>query len=166
MKWWLGAVLSGSFVLAACERVPDADQFLSSAAAAGRFEIEAARIAASKATHQDVKAFAGQMASDHEAAAQKLSAAAIASGRMPQPADMDEAQTSKLEELKLSSGPDFDRLYVDQQLKAHEEAVHLFSKYIEANGSEDPIGRFATETLPILEAHLSHVRGLKATPMT
>jgi putative membrane protein len=106
------------------------------------------------------------MISDHEAAAEKLSAAAIASGRMPVPAAMNDAQTRKLEELKLAAGPDFDKLYIEQQLKAHEEAVALFSNYAAANGDDDNIRRFAKETLPLLEAHLSHVRGLKATPMT
>jgi putative membrane protein len=152
--------------LAACDPGADTDKFLTIAATAGQFEIEASRIAASKATHQDVKAFAGQMISDHEASAQKLSAAAIESGRMPPPAGMDDRQKRKLEQLRLSSGQDFDKLYVEQQLESHEEAVALFSDYTKSNADDGPIVRFARETLPTLEAHLSHVRGLKATPMT
>jgi putative membrane protein len=166
MKRWLITALFGALSLAACARPPDTDKFLNSAAEAGQFEIEASRLASMKATNQDVKLFAQQMISDHEAAAEKLSAAAIASGRMPVPAAMNDAQTRKLEELKLAAGPDFDKLYIEQQLKAHEEAVALFSNYAAANGDDDNIRRFAKETLPLLEAHLSHVRGLKATPMT
>jgi putative membrane protein len=166
MRQWFIPALLGALILAACDRAPDTEKFLTTAATAGQFEIEASRIAATKATHQDVKAFAGQMISDHESAAQRLSAAAIESGRMPPPAGLDDRQKRKLEELRLSSGQDFDKLYVEQQLEAHEEAVALFSDYTKSNGDDGPIGRFAKETLPTLEAHLSHVRGLKATPIT
>jgi putative membrane protein len=159
-------VLFGAVSLGGCDRAPDTENFLTTAATAGQFEIEASRIAASKATNQDVKAFAEQMISDHQAAAQKLSAAAIESGRMPPTTGMHDQQKRKLEELRLSSGQDFDKLYVDQQLEAHEEAVALFTDYTKSNTDAGPISRFARETLPTLETHLSHARGLKATPMT
>jgi putative membrane protein len=166
MKRWLIVALFGAMSLAGCDRAEDTDKFLASAATAGKFEIEAGRVALAKATNQDVKLFAQQMVSDHEAAGEKLGAAAIASGRMPPPSAMSDAETRKLDELKRTAGADFDKLYVEQQLKAHEDAVKLFSRYADAGGDDGPIHRFAKETLPTLEAHLSHVRGLKATPIT
>ncbi len=100
MRLWLLMALIGAVSLGGCDRTADTEKFLTTAATAGQFEIEASRIAASKATNHDVKAFAEQMISDHEIAAQKLSTAAIESGRMPPQAGMHDRQTRKLEELR------------------------------------------------------------------
>lgn len=156
--------LAGSH-LSACDPGTNAEHFLVRAASGARFEVEASRLALAKATHQDVKAFAQQVGAFHEIAADKLGQAAIASGHMPAQTGLDEAQLRKLNDLKLSEGADFDTLYVEQQLAAYSEIVALFARF-STQGDGGPIQAFAQEALPVLEAHLSHVRGLKATPLT
>lgn len=48
------------------------------------------------------------------------------------------------------------------QTDAHKEAVSLFSDYSK-NGTDPVLKQFATDTLPALQAHLDHVKQLKAS---
>ena len=118
-----------------------------------------------KASIPDVKLFAQQMITDHEAAAEEFKAAAVKAGRGAPASDIDEEHARKVEDLKTASGPAFDKLYVEQQVKAHEDAVALFTAYSKS-AEEGPVRKFAEETLPTLEKHLTHARGLNATPTT
>jgi predicted outer membrane protein len=57
-----------------------------------------------------------------------------------------------MEKLSKLSGPEFDREYMRQQLKAHEKAISLFER--EANSGKDPeLKAFASNTLPALREH-------------
>jgi putative membrane protein len=59
-------------------------------------------------------------------------------------------------------GPAFDRAYIQEMVKDHEEDVKLFRT--EAQQGKDPeLKRLAATTLPTLEAHLRMARNL-ATP--
>jgi putative membrane protein len=160
MKQLLIAALA-AMTLAGCGPV-NTDKFVSTAATAGKFEIETSELAVTKSARNDVKQFAQEMITDHKAAADKLNAAVVASGRPAPSATLDADHARRLDQLKALSGDDFDKLYISQQLNAHEEAVDLFSK----SGEEGPLKQFAKEMLPTLETHLSHVRGLNATPTT
>jgi putative membrane protein len=168
MKPWLilglGLTALGS-LLGGCDSPANTEKFISTAAAAGEFEIAASKLAVTKASIPDVKLFAQQMITDHEAAAEALKAAAMKAGRAAPTAGMDEEHARQVEELKTASGPAFDKLYVEQQLKAHEDAVALFTAYSKS-AEGGPVKQFAEETLPTLEKHLTHVRGLNATPTT
>ena len=56
-------------------------------------------------------------------------------------------------------GEQFARIYRQQQLQAHQQAVQLFENATRQLGA-GPLGKFASETLPVLRRHLEHVKTL------
>jgi putative membrane protein len=130
---------------------------------ANKYEIEAGQLALDKAQRDDVKQLAQMIVSDHEKAGNDLKTAvgAEASGL---PAALDSKHTQLLDQLKKASGQQFDRLYVQQQVQAHKEAVALFRD--EAKKTNE-LQQFAQTTLPALENHLKMAQeAQRAAPAT
>ncbi|RZL09335.1 MAG: DUF4142 domain-containing protein [Rubrivivax sp.] len=135
--------------------------FLKQAAQNGHAEIEGSKLALSKGTHAQVKAFAQQMVDDHTKASQELSALATDKG-VELPSEPSLAQKAKLKLLAQRDGESFDRHYAESVgVAAHEDTVKLFKKAA-AQAKDADVKAFATKTLPTLEQHLQHARDLKA----
>jgi putative membrane protein len=162
--WFLLAIAALGFASGA-ERAADTDQFVAAAVAAGQFDRAASRLAVSRANNQDVRIFAEQVLRVQTYLEERLEAAAREGGRKVQPVDLAKLQRQRLQQLRSLSGAEFDRLFIEEQLKANRDAVALFAHFMK-NGDSGPVRRFASSALPDLETRLSHVRGLDATPMT
>src|SRR5690606_41325605 len=61
--------------------------------------------------------------------------------------------------LPISADEDFDRTYLDQQVLAHEETTSLMRSYSE-KGDNPQLRSVALATLPVVERHLEHMKGL------
>lgn len=131
--------------------------FMNKAAQAGQMEIDASKLAESKAASGSVKRFAGQMLQDHRAAAEDLKRLATAKGvqlpTTPSPADQ-----KKLEAIGALQGASFDKQYADEVgVKAHNDAVALFRKAA-SDARDSDVRDFAKKTLPTLEHHLESAK--------
>jgi putative membrane protein len=130
--------------------------FVTKAANSNMFEIESSKVALEKAKNAEVKTFAQQMINDHTKAAKDMMAVAPDA-----PKKMDAAHMAMVKDLQDASADKFDADYVDAQVKAHDEAVALFTKYSE--DAQDPkLKAFAAEKLPVLKMHQEHVKALDA----
>ena len=123
-------------------------------------EVDAAKLADSRASHSAVKAFARQMVKDHNDAGSKLAAVAKPFNiAVPNEPDPDQKVTrSRLEGLRGSA---FDAAYLQAQLVDHQKTVLLLTWEI-SNGQEASVQAFAKETLPTVMGHLQHVQALLA----
>jgi len=139
---------------------PDSS-FYKHAAEAGISEVELGQLAQDKGTSQDVKDFAAMMVKDHSAANDKLKALADAKGiALPTSASLGEMATKT--KLNVLSGSSFDTSYIKSQLKAHRQAIALFST--EASSGQDPEAKaFASATLPTLQQHLKAIRRIASS---
>lgn len=136
-------------------------QFIEKAAESGYLEIEASRMAATKASHADIKSFASMMVTDHTAVDTELKSLA-SSKSVTIPAQPTRGVKSKLDSLaKRTDGADFDKKYADDiAVDAHKDAVKLFEST--AKDAKDPdIKAFAAKTLPSLKAHLEKGQAIK-----
>jgi putative membrane protein len=135
-------------------------KFAMTAAHGGDTEVQLGKLAADKATNPDVKAFGEQMVHDHGEANEKLMSVGQQES-MSLPADMDMKQKAMYNKLKMLSGPAFDKAYVNDMVKDHEEDVKEFTK--EANSGTDPkIKQFAADTLPVIQGHLDKIKAIQA----
>jgi len=126
--------------------------FVEKAAHAGAFEIEASKLAQTKAKSEQVKAFAKRMVTDHTKVASNLRAAA---GNTKIPAGLDAADKAKLDSLKRKSGAEFDAEYkAVVGVAAHQDAVSLFEAYSQ-QAPEGKLKKFAASSLPELKDHLA-----------
>jgi putative membrane protein len=103
-------------------------------------------------THQE---FAQKMIDDHGRANQKLTDIARKKG-WTLPTSMTAQQQRDLDELARLSGPDFERRYHDMQVKAHDEAIELFTE-ASSDCDDADLKRFASDTLPTLREHRRHL---------
>lgn len=134
------------------------ERFVQKAAVSGMFEVESSELAAERTENNEVSAFARQMISDHTKANERLKELAKSAGQ-DVPSELDDKHTKKMDELRDLNGRDFNRRYMEIQVKAHEKAVELFRNYSQ-KGDDVGLKGFAQETLPALERHLDQAQRL------
>jgi putative membrane protein len=136
------------------------EAFVKDAAIAGMYEVEASKMALTRAMNPDVKAAAQKIIADHTAANAALKAL-VDSGAAPGPLPtvMDERRKGMMDNLRGAAAKDFDDRYLDQQTMAHHEALLAFNGYAKA-GDNAQLKAFAAVTAPKLEHHAEMVTKL------
>jgi putative membrane protein len=154
-----GMLISGSSLAADLARGDR--NFLEAAAHAGHTEVEASKLAQTKAVASDVKSFADTMIKDHTKVGEELDQLA-ASKNVKVPTEPSLTQKAKLKMLGTYDGANFDKHYAkDIGVDAHEDTVKLFSKAVKE--AKDPdVKAFAEKTLPGLTHHLEMAKKLAA----
>ncbi|MFN3514402.1 MAG: DUF4142 domain-containing protein [Phenylobacterium sp.] len=133
--------------------------YVSNAAIGDMYEIEAGRMAQERAQNADVKAFGQMLVTDHTATSNEMKPLAAAAGETA-PTEMDERRKGLLDNLRAASAADFDRVFLDQQVAAHQEAITLHRGYAD-KGEDAQLKAFAGRTVPKLEQHLERARQLQ-----
>ncbi len=143
-------------------QAPTTEDFVKTVAISDMFEIQSGQLAAEKAQNGDVKSFGQEMADDHSKTSDALKELIKDEDIKAEiPAKLDEEHQAQLDKLKSLSGNQFDKTYVQMQVKAHEKAVSLFEAYAAA-GENDELEDWAENTLPTLKEHLEEANGLTA----
>jgi putative membrane protein len=158
----LSLCLTVAVVLESATAKDSAHAFIEKATIGGQFEISSSRLALSNSQNADIKNFAQEMVDDHTQIGSKLKSVVAAENpdRKQPTIALDPTHRDMLNKLNTARGDDFDRLYVRDQIEAHKEAVDLFRDYSD-DGADDALKAFATQTLPTLQAHQSHILDLQ-----
>ena len=136
----------------------DDKKFAKEAVLDGMTEIQIGKLAADKASRDDVKQFGQKMVDDHTKANDQLKQLASREN-IPVPDALDSKHQSQVDKLSKLSGEQFDKAFVKDQLKDHQAAVRDFGA--EAQGGTDAdLKKFASSTLPTLQEHLQMVKDL------
>jgi putative membrane protein len=143
---------------AALTPVPTPQEFTDRAAKSDAFEIEAAKLAATKASSAEVKAFAQDMIKAHTDSTAKIKTAAGAAKITPDAA-LTRDQQEDLADLGKLTGTKFDDEYMDAQVAAHEDALSLMRNFA-ADGADAGLKAVAGEIVPVVEKHLAMARSL------
>ena len=139
-----------------------AQAFIDAAAASDIFEIESARIVQGTGPGQPLTAFTQMMLRDHQASSEQLKEAANAGGgtAFPDQQKMTDEQKDNLEALR-SAGSEMGKLYLTQQVTAHEKALAVLRNYA-ASGDNQALMAFAAKAVPTVSRHLDEVKKLAA----
>jgi len=134
----------------ATEKIDDA-KFVMKASMSDMTEIMTGKLAEQNAQSPAVKEFARHMIQDHTKSSQELMQIVQKSGHQPaKQLDQEHQQmASKLKDLK---GQDFDKMYMQMQVMAHQKAVALF-KSESQNAQDQQLKAFAEKTLPVIQQH-------------
>lgn len=152
---------------------PDATQFRAKATASDAFEVLSSRIALTHATRPDLKMFAQMMIDDHTKSTSDLVAIggisqASLDSKMQPGGDgkfaandlLDSDHANELNSLNSKSNADFDKTYIADQVKGHEDAIALLEDYAK-NGDNAKLKAFAAKILPTVRAHLAKAQALQ-----
>ncbi|MFM0594828.1 MULTISPECIES: DUF4142 domain-containing protein [Paraburkholderia] len=117
---------------------------------------DAARIATSRSTDRDVKAFAERVSTDNAKISDALRAASPRGVDVPKN-DPDAAVLASINNLR---GADFDKTYIEQvALVGEQKALSAFQAEI-ASGRDDQLKAVAKQALPTIQAHYAMAQDL------
>ena len=138
-------------------------KFVNNAARDGEAEVILGKLAAERATAEEVKKFGQQMVDDHTKANEELRA--IAKSKeidVEKPAANGTKKGERIsQKLSKLEGAAFDKGYLAVMQKEHEAAVKQFQNQSD-NGQDAELKAFAAKTLPTLQHHLEMVKDLQA----
>jgi putative membrane protein len=134
------------------------DAYVTAAAIADMYEIQAAKIASERTKRADIKAFAKAMIKDHTATSDALKKA-LKDGSITAalPTALDDRRQGMINNLKAAGDADFDGAYLHQQLAAHIEALEL-QRTFAAKTDVAPLKTAAQGAIPKIEMHLGMIR--------
>jgi len=123
------------------------------------FEIQSSKLALQKSSDAQLKNFAARMVKDHTASSAKMKRI-IKAGELPlaPPTQLDDAHQAMIDSLSGASGGEFDHLYLEMQMKAHDEALALHQGYAQS-GLEPKLRAFAQKTGEVVQMHLGMLKG-------
>lgn len=133
--------------------------FVDAAASGDLYEIEAGKLAQQLGTTNEVKGFGAMMERDHTASSRALrTAVGEAGGALALPIAMSARHQAQIDALR-NAGADFDAIYANQQVAAHQEALALMQAQA-ANGTLAPLKAHAAAVVSTIEKHLAEAREL------
>lgn len=136
--------------------------YVPNAAMADMYEIMAADIALERSQNAEVKRLATMIKTDHTDASNKFKAIlADMTPPMTPPAELDERRQGMIDNLRSAGAADFDRVYLDQQVAAHNEALTLHRGFSD-NTDAAPLAAHARTVTPKIEGHLRMAEQLQA----
>ena len=110
-----------------------------------------------KSSKPAIRSFARGMIRDHTQSTNDVKAAAVRSGLRPKAPMLEPKQVAMLRDLQRARGPQRDRLYVEQQRAAHNDALMLHQGYSRA-GDARPLRMVADKIVPVVEHHIDMLR--------
>lgn len=135
--------------------------YLENAGMSDVFEITASQIALSKSRNPAVRKYATMLIGHHTMTTNTALAAAKKGGIMPPPPVLNAQFRAMISELNTAPAGDFDRLYIAQQIPAHQGALDLQTGYA-ANGDNAPLRAAAKAAVPIVKQHLDDATKMQA----
>ena len=145
------------------ETITDA-KFFERTASANMLEVELGRIAATRATSAEIKAFAERMVADHGKKIEELKALA-AKKNVVLPTELLPQHKAECERIEALAGAEFDEGYADFMVRAHRDMEKLLRKTAETT-KDDDIRTFANETIKGVLAHYEHAQKIDALEVT
>ena len=168
---------AAGFAIAACTYLPASAQdttsadktFLYDASQGNLFEVNLAKLALQKSQDPNVRKFAEKMIADHEMLNRAIKPVALKLGAK-EATGPSLGDRAKYEELKLKSGIDFDRAYVETMVKDHNGDLQKFIDEEQKTTNPDVKALVAKGESTIREHtemidNIAHMGGIQTPPV-
>jgi putative membrane protein len=132
-----------------------AKDFVQAMMMSDKFAIVTAKLALERSQDPAIRNFASGMVAAHrkiETDLKRLTDRSFVNRRVTPPPVFDPDHTKRHQALLISYGPAFDRLYVSQQLQAHQELMETLEGYA-GKGELRDLQEFARQTAPMIRDH-------------
>lgn len=144
------------------EAKTQAQPFLAAAGMDDVYEITASQIALQKSANPALKRYATMLIRHHTMTTNAALKAAKQGGVTPPPPVLNAQFRALISELQAASPADFDRVYLGQQVPAHQGALNLQTAYSKS-GDVAPLRAAAKSALPFIKQHLAEARKMQRT---
>jgi putative membrane protein len=146
---------------------PNDAQIAAIVVTANQVDIDAGKLAESKATSPEVKAFGKQMVTDHTGVNKQATELVTKLGVKPE--DNPTAQSLKsggadnVRALTALSGAAFDKAYVDHEVAYHQQVLDAVDKTLIPSAQNAELKALLVKVRPAFVAHLEHSKQLQAS---
>jgi putative membrane protein len=165
-------IIASSFVLAASAVAaqsagPTDPQIAAIVVAANQVDIDAGKLAESKAADKEVKAFAKRMVTDHTGVNKQ--AVALVTKLNVKPEENDTSRSLKssgeetLKKLKGLKGAEFDKAYVDNEVAYHQTVLDAVDKTLIPSAKNAELKDLLVKVRPAFVAHLDHAKQIQSS---
>jgi putative membrane protein len=163
-------IIAGLLCLApaaiSAQTVSDA-QIASIVVTANQVDIDAGKLAASKATNPEVKKFGQQMVADHTGVNKQ--ATALVTKLKVTPEDNPTSQSLKaggeknIANLKSLKGAEFDKAYIDNEVTYHQAVIDAIDKTLVPSAQNAELKALLVKVRPAFVAHLEHAKMIQSS---
>ena len=162
------AIATLTFATAAWAQAPNDAQIAQIVVTANQVDIDAGKLAQTKASNPDVKAFARQMVTDHTGVNKQATDLVKKLKVKPEPSDTSKslAQGGKdnLAKLKeLTKGGAFDRAYIDHEVAYHQAVLDAMDKTLIPDAKNEELKALLVKVRPAFESHLEHAKMIQGS---
>jgi putative membrane protein len=124
-------------------------------------EVQAGKMGVSKASSPEVKKFAQSMVDDHGKHLSELRTMAKTKG-MQLPSTPAKKHQNAMKKLESASGAEFDKLFMQQMVKDHEDALKLVQDTAK-KAKDAELKADAEKTAPVIQKHLEEAKRIAAS---
>ena len=150
----------------AAQSINDA-QIASIVVTANQVDVDAGKLAATKASSAEVKKFAELMVTDHTGVNKAAVELATRLKVTPQDNDTSRALASggkqNVERLKKLTGAAFDKAYVDHEVAYHAQVLEAVDKTLIPGAKNAELKALLVKVRPAFVAHLEHAKHLQSS---
>ena len=129
---------------------------------ANQVDIDAGKLAKSKAAHADVKAFADQMITDHtgvnKQAVELVTRLKVTPEENATSKSIKDGGDKNLADLKGLKGAAFDKAYIDHEVAYHQQVLDALDKTLIPGAKNEELKALLVKVRPAFEAHLEHAK--------
>jgi putative membrane protein len=132
---------------------------------ANQVDIDAGKLAESKAHSKEVKDFGKLMVTDHsgvnKAATELVQKLKVTPQDHPIAQSLKRGGSDNLAQLRMLSGAQFDRAYVDHEVAYHQDVLDAMDKTLIPSAKNDEVKALLVKVRPAFVSHLEHARQLQ-----
>jgi putative membrane protein len=134
---------------------------------ANQVDIDAGKLAKSKAKSKEVQDFAQLMITDHMGVNKSASDLVKKLNVTPEPnatsKSLQEGGDQNLSALKKLSGAEFDKAYIDHEVTYHENVLDAVDKTLIPSAKNEELKALLVKVRPAFVAHLEHAKKVQAS---
>jgi putative membrane protein len=146
---------------------PTDPQIAAIVVAANQADIDAGKLAESKAHSKDVKAFAQQMVKDHTAvnktAADLVNRLGVKPETNPTSDSLKQGGAANLTNLTPLQGAKFDRAYIDHEVTYHQNVIDALDNTLIPSAQNAELKALLVKVRPAFVAHLEHAKMVQSS---
>ena len=163
---FVAGALAASAAFVSAQTIDDA-QIASIVVTANQVDIDAGKLASTKAQSAEVKAFGKQMVTDHSGVNKQ--ATELVTKLKVTPEDNATSQGLKaggdenLARLRSLTGAAFDKAYVDHEVAYHQAVLDAVDKTLIPNAKNEELKALLVKVRPAFVAHLEHAKHVQAS---
>jgi len=133
---------------------------------ANQVDIDAGKLAESRGSTQDVKAFGKQMVTDHggvnKQATDLVRKLKVKPEDNPTSRSLKKGGEDNLKKLRTLRGAAFDKAYIDHEVAYHEAVLDAIDKTLIPDAKNEELKALIVKVRPAFVAHLEHAKQIQA----